>query len=86
MAQFPFGLQTLTSNGGYFEAFPKWTKPQLSYLTVLHLTLYRVAELPSLRFLRINSDHSPDVQEKLSSASGFPCLTDLELWGSRVVP
>jgi hypothetical protein len=89
MAQLPSGLRTFTGTGGYFmKAFPKWNKAQLSYLTVLHLRLYRVrvqpehleqlAELPSLCFLMIRSV-GPHVQERLSSASGFPCLTHLEL-------
>jgi Leucine-rich repeat (LRR) protein len=96
MAQFPSGLRTFICHGGYFEkAFPKWTKPQLSYLTVLHLSLHTVcvlpehieqlAELPSLCFLMINSVcQSYRVQETLSSSSGFPCLTYLDLWSPKL--
>ncbi|RLM86994.1 hypothetical protein C2845_PM04G06880 [Panicum miliaceum] len=91
MAQVPPGLQTFMCNS-YFEAFPRWIDPSLSCLTVLSIMLVgvhvrpehldKLAELPSLRFLRICAPLPPPEQEKLvihSSPFAFPCLTDLRI-------
>ncbi|RLN35708.1 hypothetical protein C2845_PM03G23880 [Panicum miliaceum] len=91
MAHAPPGLQTFMCNG-HFEAFPRWIDPSLSYLTVLSIRLWSVrvqpkhfdklAELPSLRFLRICTLLQQPEQEKLvihNSPSAFPCLTDLRI-------
>ncbi|RLN33378.1 hypothetical protein C2845_PM03G23890 [Panicum miliaceum] len=92
MEQVPPGLQTFMCNS-YFETFPRWIDPSLSCLTVLSIMLVgvriqpehldKLAELPSLRFLRICSLLPPPEQEKLviySSPSAFPCLTSLRIW------
>jgi hypothetical protein len=92
MAQFPSGIQKfITTQGGFFTAFPQWTNLPLSKLTTLFLKLWgvavqpehleKLAELPSLRFLMLQIIAKLDEQEKLSSASGFPCLTYLQLVG-----
>ncbi|KAG2641095.1 hypothetical protein PVAP13_2KG150216 [Panicum virgatum] len=62
MAHVPTGLRTYMCSG-YFDEFPRWIDPSFSYLTVLSIRLLNVhvqpehldklAELPSLRFLRI---------------------------------
>jgi len=91
MARVPPGLRTIMCS--HFETFPKWIDPSLSCLTVLSIMLYgvhvqlehldKLAELPSLRFLRILVPAARDEQEKLiihSSPSSFPCLTDLRIW------
>ncbi|CAN6165623.1 unnamed protein product [Urochloa humidicola] len=92
LAQVPSGLQTFMYSG-CFTAFPQWIDASpLSCLTVLSMVLFRVrvqpehldklAQLPSLRFLRLRALGPPDEQGKLvilSSASAFPCLTDLRL-------
>jgi len=91
MAHVPPGLQTFISYS-HFRVFPRWIDPSLSCLTVLYICLWRVrvqpehlnklAELPSLRFLRIQVLGLPLRQEKLvihSSPSAFPCLTDLRI-------
>ena len=90
MAHVPPGLRTIMCS--HFETFPKWIDPSLSCLTVLSIMLYgvhvqlehldKLAELPSLRFLRIFVPAARDEQEKLiihSSRSSFPCLTDLQI-------
>jgi len=91
MSQLPPGLQTFMCNS-YFRAFPRCIDPSLSCLTVMSIGLWcarvqpehldKLAELPSLRFLRITSPLPADEQEKLviySSPSIFPCLTDLRI-------
>lgn len=92
MAHVPSGLRTYMCSG-YFDEFPRWIDPSLSCLTVLSISLLNVhvqpehldklAELPSLRFLRIQVLGLPlQLQEKLviqSSPSAFPCLTDLRI-------
>jgi len=91
-SQVPSGLRTFMCDI-YFWAFPRWINYQwLSSLTELSIMLWRVrvqpehldklAELPSLRFLRIQAPLPPPEQEKLvihSSPSAFPCLTDLRI-------
>ncbi|CAN6222780.1 unnamed protein product [Urochloa humidicola] len=88
----PSGLHVFMCDG-FFTVFPRWIDPSLSCLTVLSITLLRVrvqpehldklAQLPSLRFLQLSALGTPDdEQEKLvihSSASAFPCLTDLRI-------
>ena len=91
MSQLPPGLQTFMCNSS-FKAFPRCIDPSLSCLTVMSIGLWRarvqpehldkLAELPSLRFLRIQVLGLPLQQEKLvihSSPSAFPCLTDLRI-------
>ncbi|CAL5079326.1 unnamed protein product [Urochloa decumbens] len=92
LAQVPSGLQIFMCDG-FFTVFPRWIDPILSCLTVLSVRLLRVrvqpdhldklAQLPSLRFLQLIALGTPDdEQEKLvipSSASAFPCLTDLRI-------
>ncbi|KAG2632722.1 hypothetical protein PVAP13_2NG104800 [Panicum virgatum] len=92
MAQVPSGLRIFMCST-HFTVFPRWIDPSLSHLTVLSICLWRVrvqpehldklAELPSLRFLRIHALLPPREQEKLvihSSPSAFPCLTELRIW------
>ncbi|CAL5089450.1 unnamed protein product [Urochloa decumbens] len=92
LEQVPPGLQTFMCSG-FFTVFPRWIDPSLSCLTVLSIRLVRVsvqpehldklAQLPFLdRFLRLRALGPPDEQGKLvihSSASAFPCLTDLRV-------
>ncbi|KAF8731833.1 hypothetical protein HU200_015774 [Digitaria exilis] len=87
------GLRTFMCVGSVcFRAFPRWINMSLTCLTVLSIRLWRgpiqsehldkLAELPSLRFLRLTLLYVPDEQEKLiipSSPSAFPCLTDLQI-------
>ncbi|OEL29005.1 hypothetical protein BAE44_0009976, partial [Dichanthelium oligosanthes] len=92
LAQVPSSLQTFICNG-IFRAFPRWINSSLSCLTVLSIVLYgvcvqhehldKLAQLRSLRFLRLHTMYPPDEQEMLvihSSASAFPCLTNLRIW------
>ncbi|KAF8731822.1 hypothetical protein HU200_015761 [Digitaria exilis] len=92
MAQFPLDLRTFMCTG-FFLAFPRWIDTSLACLTILSITLFgvsvqpehldKLAGLPSLRFLRLRVEPvQQDTQEKLvipSSASAFPCLTDLRI-------
>ncbi|KAG2641103.1 disease resistance protein PIK6-NP-like [Panicum virgatum] len=95
MAQVPPGLRTIMCSP--FATFPRWIDPSLSCLTVLSIMLIcvavqpehldKLAELPSLRFLRIQTMFPHGEQKKLvipSSPSSFRCLTDLQI-GSCVM-
>ncbi|OEL29835.1 hypothetical protein BAE44_0009146, partial [Dichanthelium oligosanthes] len=88
-AQVPSSLQTFLCTS-YFSVFPMWINSSLSCLTTLSIMLSRVcvqhehldklAQLRSLRILELRALCLPDYQEKVvihSSASAFPCLTDL---------
>jgi hypothetical protein len=91
MAQVPSGLQTFMCSG-FFRAFPRWIDPSLSCLTVLSISmrgvrvqpehLDKLAQLPSLCFLRLREWRPSVEQEKLvvhSRESAFPCLTELRI-------
>jgi len=90
MAQVPLGLRTIMCS--HLETFPRWIDQSLSCLTVLSIRLFgvrvqpehldKLAELPFLRFLRIDASIPPYEQEKLvihSSPSSFRCLTELRI-------
>ncbi|CAN6180477.1 unnamed protein product [Urochloa humidicola] len=92
------GLQRFMSDGVFNKEFPRWINSSLSCLAVLSIKLgadvrvlpehlEKLAELPSLRFLRIRFDASEE-HEKLIipyGASAFPCLTDLEFQCGRMM-
>ncbi|CAN6197324.1 unnamed protein product [Urochloa humidicola] len=86
----PLDFMTQVSSGRPLE-FPRWINSSLSCLTVVSIRLgadvllssehlEKLAELPSLRFLRLRF-HDFKTHENLIipyGASAFPCLTDLE--------
>ncbi|CAL5076341.1 unnamed protein product [Urochloa decumbens] len=91
MAHVSSDLKRFMGNGIFKKEFPRWINSSLSFLTVLSFRLgedvcvlpehlEKLAELPSLRFLRLRFD----VFEKHElliipcGASAFPCLTDLD--------
>jgi hypothetical protein len=91
MAHVPSGLQTILCSG-FFRAFPRLIDPSLSCLTVLSISMWgvrvqpehldKLAQLPSLCFLRLREWRPSVEQEKLivhSSESAFPCLTELRI-------
>ncbi|CAN6197327.1 unnamed protein product [Urochloa humidicola] len=91
------GLQRFMSDVVFKKEFPRWINSSLSCLTVLSIKLgahvrvlpehlEKLAELPSLRFLRIRFDASEEHEELIIpyGASAFPCLTDLELQCGRM--
>ncbi|CAL5066339.1 unnamed protein product [Urochloa decumbens] len=96
MTQVSSGLQRFMSNGIFEEEFPRWIDSSLSCLTVLSIMLGEVqlsehleklAELPSLRYLRLRFNVFNKHEKILIpyGASAFPCLTDLEFQCIRMV-
>nr|ABA99535.1 NB-ARC domain containing protein [Oryza sativa Japonica Group] len=95
MQQVPFGLQRLFMHHSYMKAFPCWiNSSMLSRLTTLSICLDfeylqsdhldRLAELPSLRFLRLQLAFvSEQLQEKLTihrGACAFRSLKDFHFY------
>ncbi|BAT17378.1 Os12g0516300 [Oryza sativa Japonica Group] len=99
MQQVPSGLQRLFMPDSFMKAFPCWINSlMLSHLTTLSICLDfeylqsdhldRLAELPSLRFLRLQLAFvSEQLQEKLTihrGACAFRSLKDFQFYSSMM--
>uniref|UniRef100_A0A0E0HYD3 AAA+ ATPase domain-containing protein n=1 Tax=Oryza nivara TaxID=4536 RepID=A0A0E0HYD3_ORYNI len=100
----PCCLQRFVSNGLFYRGFPQWVNSSLSCLTILSIKLdnymkqeylVTLAELPSLRFLRINAFDAVEmkdvkVEDKkrrliiYSGACAFRCLQEFHFYCKRM--